>query len=64
LDPNVKVIISSGYSNNPIMSEYRRYGFCGVVVKPYQIEELSRVLSEILTDSPSAKNVTVPSAPL
>ncbi|HPT88579.1 MAG TPA: PAS domain S-box protein [Bacillota bacterium] len=61
LDPKVKVIISSGYSNNPIMAEYRKYGFCGVVVKPYQIEELSRVLSEVLSDSSPLENFHTPS---
>lgn len=62
LDPTVKVIISSGYSNNPIMAEYRQYGFCGVVVKPYQIEELSRVLSEVLSGTSSDESLPPTSA--
>lgn len=47
IDPNVKAIVSSGYSNNPIMSNYQDYGFCGVVSKPYSRQELSEVLNKI-----------------
>jgi len=48
IDPNVKAIVSSGYSTDPIMSEFEQYGFKGVIAKPYQIEELSRMVSEII----------------
>lgn len=48
LDPNVKAIVSSGYSTDPIMSEFEQYGFKGIMAKPYQIEELSRMVSEII----------------
>ncbi len=48
VDPYVRGIISSGYSNDPEMEEYERYGFCGVVDKPYTLKELSRVLEEVL----------------
>ncbi|WP_457573222.1 hybrid sensor histidine kinase/response regulator [Desulfolithobacter sp.] len=49
IDPEVKGIVSSGYSSHPIMSRYRIYGFAGVVVKPYQMGELGRVLREVLS---------------
>ncbi len=48
LDPKVKALVSSGYSNDPIMTDFRRYGFCGVVVKPYNIEELSQTVRMVL----------------
>lgn len=48
LDPKVKGIVSSGYSIDPIMSDYRHYGFCGVITKPYKIEELSETLSRVV----------------
>lgn len=48
LDPYVKAIVSSGYSNDPVMSDYRSYGFQGIVAKPYNAEELSRALKKLL----------------
>jgi two-component system, cell cycle sensor histidine kinase and response regulator CckA len=47
-DPGVKIIVSSGYNNDPIMSEYGSYGFSGVICKPYLVEDVSRVLAEVL----------------
>jgi PAS domain S-box-containing protein len=44
MDPNVKAIVSSGYSNDPEMTDFEKYGFSGVVEKPYSIEELKRIL--------------------
>jgi CheY-like chemotaxis protein len=48
LNPDVKCIVSSGYSNNPIMSNYKKYGFCEVMNKPYTVEELSRILNKVI----------------
>jgi PAS domain S-box-containing protein len=48
LDPEVKAIVSSGYSTDPIMSDFRKYGFKGVIAKPYEIEDLNRLLNEII----------------
>ncbi|HSQ78704.1 MAG TPA: ATP-binding protein, partial [Nitrospirota bacterium] len=41
LGPGVKAIVSSGYSNDPIMADFGKHGFNGVVTKPYRIKELS-----------------------
>ena len=49
IDPNVKALISSGYSNDPVMAEYKKYGFSGVVAKPYSMEQLKNVLHEMIT---------------
>ncbi len=49
-DPEIKAIVSSGYSNNPIMADFRKYGFSGVVVKPFEVEELSRVLNRLIKE--------------
>lgn len=46
MDPEVKAIISSGYSNDPVMAEFEKYGFSGVILKPFNINELGRVLRE------------------
>ncbi len=48
IDPKVKAIVSSGYSNDPIMSDYGQYGFKGVVVKPYEINILSETLHRVM----------------
>lgn len=53
LNPAVKAIVSSGYSNDPIMAEYREHGFAGVVGKPYQIEQLATVLRDVIDRAPS-----------
>lgn len=48
LDHNVKAIVSSGYSEDAIMAKYREHGFVAAVEKPYRLQELSRVLQEVL----------------
>jgi CheY-like chemotaxis protein len=48
MDPDVKAIVSSGYSNDPVMANYRDYGFSAVLSKPYRSQEMSRVLHELL----------------
>jgi DNA-binding NarL/FixJ family response regulator len=48
IDPQVKVIVASGYSNDPVMANYSDYGFKGVISKPFLINELSEVINEVL----------------
>jgi PAS domain S-box-containing protein len=48
IDPRVKAIISSGYANDPVMSDYKQYVFCGFVAKPYKFDELIEVLNTAL----------------
>jgi CheY-like chemotaxis protein len=52
IDPAVRAIVSSGYSNDPIMAEYRSYGFCGVVSKPYSIKTLGETVKAVLAAAP------------
>ncbi|MDM8539290.1 ATP-binding protein, partial [Desulfobacterales bacterium HSG17] len=47
IDPDVKAIVSSGYSNDPIMANSHDYGFCGVIPKPYTMDQLAEVLNSV-----------------
>ncbi len=60
IDTEVKAIVSSGYSSDPIMSNYQIYGFCGVVAKPYKLSELSKVLFKVINgkEEPSGTSLS------
>ncbi len=48
LDQDANVIVSSGYSNDPVMAEYDKYGFKACLKKPFKLEELVTVLKEVM----------------
>jgi hypothetical protein len=45
----MEVIVASGYSNDPIMANYKDYGFCSAIVKPFVLQELSTVIAQANT---------------
>jgi PAS domain S-box-containing protein len=47
IDPEAVVIVSSGYSDDPVMSRYRDYGFREVLPKPYDIKTLKATLERV-----------------
>ena len=47
IDPSVKLIVSSGYSDVLVMSEFRKYGFDDVIRKPYTLAQLSEVMRRV-----------------
>ena len=49
IDPEARAIVSSGYSQDPMMSRYRDHGFCGVVSKPYSVSELTNEIEQALS---------------
>jgi CheY-like chemotaxis protein len=51
IDPMVKAIVSSGYSHDPVMSDFKSYGFQGAVKKPYKVKELCAVLDRVLNNT-------------
>ncbi len=52
VDAGVRAVVSSGYSSDPVMADHRAYGFAGVVAKPYRIEDLRKVLDEVVRGAP------------
>ncbi len=48
IDPDAKILVSSGYANNAVMAQYREHGFAGRIVKPYKISELGQMIGTIV----------------
>jgi len=48
IDPDVKAIVATGYSNDPIMSNFREHGFRGALPKPFTLDQLRTALSEVI----------------
>ena len=49
IDPDIKAIVSSGYSDDPVTADFREHGFSAFVAKPYNINDLVQVLHDALT---------------
>lgn len=47
--PTVKVVVSSGFSQDPILANYKEYGFDGRLNKPYRIETLQKIIQEMVS---------------
>jgi PAS domain S-box-containing protein len=54
LDPRTKAIVSSGYADDLIMTQFPDYGFQGVIKKPYRLTDFSQVLNQVLKSQPEA----------
>ena len=50
IDPKATAIVSSGYSNDPVMANYRDYGFKGCLSKPYLIDSLAGLVSKLISE--------------
>ncbi len=48
MDPDITGLVSSGYNNDPILASYREYGFRGVVMKPYTVQELGKAMQAVI----------------
>jgi CheY-like chemotaxis protein len=51
INPKIKAIVSSGYSTDPVMAEFKEHGFSGVVRKPYRLHELSEIIDHVLKEN-------------
>ncbi len=52
IDPEAVLIVSSGYANDPVMADFRRFGFSGAVVKPFNLESLTGEVRRLIGNSP------------
>ncbi len=50
VDPNVPVVVSSGYANDPVLADHEAHGFDEKLTKPVRLEALSRVLASVLDE--------------
>jgi len=50
IDPGLCAVVSSGYSNAPVMANYKKYGFRGVLAKPYQSSEMHELLQKLIRE--------------
>jgi CheY-like chemotaxis protein len=48
LNPDAKIIVASGYSNDPVMAQCRTHGFSAAILKPFQLQEMIDVLNTLL----------------
>jgi CheY-like chemotaxis protein len=48
IDPEAKAVVSSGYSDDPVMADFKEYGFKGVISKPYTLDEFDTVIKDVL----------------
>jgi CheY-like chemotaxis protein len=48
IDPEIKAIVSSGYSNGSIITDFKQYGFSAILPKPYEVKELSKTLHTLI----------------
>lgn len=48
INPTAKVIVASGYSNDPVMAHFERYGFRGRLVKPICLEAMQAELARVM----------------
>lgn len=47
-DPEARLIVASGYSTNPVMANYREYGFAAALMKPYRLDDVGGTLQKVL----------------
>jgi CheY-like chemotaxis protein len=49
IDPQVVAVVSSGYCNDPGITDFGQYGFSGVVTKPYTMSELGEKMNQVIS---------------
>lgn len=54
IDPAVRAIVSSGYSSDPVLANFREHGFLGMISKPYHITDLAIAIRAVMGETPAA----------
>jgi len=52
LDPQAKVVMSSGYTDDPMMTGYASFGLAGILAKPYRVTDIKTLLETMIKKSP------------
>ena len=55
LEPGLRIMVASGYSNDPVMADHAAYGFCHALSKPFTLSDVEKALSCIFGNDPSRK---------
>ena len=50
-DPHARIIVASGYCDDPVMAHYRDYGFAGRLVKPFKLETLRDEIAQVMAET-------------
>lgn len=50
INPDIKAIVSSGYSSDPVISKFEEFGFAGIVPKPYNMKELIAEIDRVMSE--------------
>lgn len=50
IDANVKAVVASAYSNDPIITHFSEYGFCGTITKPFAMDQSGKAVRDALGD--------------
>jgi len=48
INSEARIIVSSGFSNDPVMVDFDEYGFCAAIAKPFDMDELAEVIDAVL----------------
>ena len=55
MDPSARLMVSSGYSDDAVMANFRRHGFCAVLPKPYNAQQLCDAVQAVLQDDQESR---------
>lgn len=57
IDPNVRAIVSSGYTEDPAMADFEGHGFCAAIAKPYSLDSLKALLAQLAEKMPTSNDI-------